>query len=128
MLVFRVMFSLVTLLFIVYIRWHTVKYIAFSIKKSLKSSSDALPFSLQGGQGLVEYALVLVLVAIVVIAILSLLGPEIEQVFGRVACELIATGREWVMCEHTGGVGGEWIIYCGDPDNPVVCDWSPGTP
>jgi len=33
------------------------------------------------GQGLVEYALILVLVAVVVIAILSLLGPAIANVF-----------------------------------------------
>ncbi|MCA9952620.1 MAG: hypothetical protein KDE48_23385 [Anaerolineales bacterium] len=31
------------------------------------------------GQGLVEYALVLLLVAVVVIAILVLLGPEISE-------------------------------------------------
>ena len=36
------------------------------------------------GQGLVEYALVLVLVAIVVIAILTLLGPIIGNVFSRI--------------------------------------------
>jgi len=36
------------------------------------------------GQGLVEYALILVLVAIVVIAILMLLGPEIGSVFSRI--------------------------------------------
>lgn len=36
------------------------------------------------GQGLVEYALVLVLVAVVVIAILTLLGPQIGNVFSRV--------------------------------------------
>ena len=36
------------------------------------------------GQGLVEYALVLVLVAIVVIAILTLLGPQIGNVFSRI--------------------------------------------
>ena len=33
------------------------------------------------GQGLVEYALILVLVAIVVIVILALLGPVIGNVF-----------------------------------------------
>ncbi|MFC1879803.1 pilus assembly protein [Chloroflexota bacterium] len=33
------------------------------------------------GQGLVEYALILVLVAIVVIVILALLGPAIGNVF-----------------------------------------------
>ncbi len=36
------------------------------------------------GQGLVEYALILVLVAIVVIAILMLLGPQIANVFSKV--------------------------------------------
>ena len=36
------------------------------------------------GQGLVEYALILVLVAIVVIAVLSLLGPAIADIFGEI--------------------------------------------
>jgi pilus assembly protein Flp/PilA len=33
------------------------------------------------GQGLVEYALILVLVAVVVIAVLLLLGPSIKNIF-----------------------------------------------
>jgi len=36
------------------------------------------------GQGLVEYALILVLVAIVVIAILLILGPAIGNVFSNI--------------------------------------------
>lgn len=36
------------------------------------------------GQGLVEYALILVLVAIVVIAILMVLGPAIGNVFSDI--------------------------------------------
>jgi pilus assembly protein Flp/PilA len=40
------------------------------------------------GQGLVEYALILVLVAIVVIAILLLLGPIIGNVFSEVVNSL----------------------------------------
>ena len=36
------------------------------------------------GQGLVEYALILVLVAVVVIAVLSLLGPIIGNVFSTI--------------------------------------------
>jgi len=36
------------------------------------------------GQGLVEYALILVLVAIVVIAVLTLLGPIIGNVFSKI--------------------------------------------
>ncbi|MCR4408135.1 MAG: Flp family type IVb pilin [Anaerolineae bacterium] len=36
------------------------------------------------GQGLVEYALILVLVAIVVIVVLRLLGPAIGDVFSQI--------------------------------------------
>ena len=43
-----------------------------------------LPRNEEQGQGLVEYALVLVLVAIVVIAILAILGPQIGNIFSRV--------------------------------------------
>lgn len=41
------------------------------------------------GQGLVEYALILVLVAIVVIAILTLLGPQIGNVFSAINNALV---------------------------------------
>ena len=40
------------------------------------------------GQGLVEYALILVLVAVVVIAILTVLGPTIGNVFSDIVQEL----------------------------------------
>ncbi len=36
------------------------------------------------GQGLVEYALILVLVAVVVIAVLTILGPIIGNVFSTI--------------------------------------------
>ena len=36
------------------------------------------------GQGLVEYALILVLIAIVVIAILVLVGPVVGNVFSQI--------------------------------------------
>lgn len=36
------------------------------------------------GQGLVEYALILVLIAVVVIAVLTLLGPVIADVFQQI--------------------------------------------
>jgi len=42
----------------------------------------------EDGQGLVEYALILVLVAIVVIAILLLLGPVIGNVFSNIISAL----------------------------------------
>ena len=40
------------------------------------------------GQGLVEYALILVLVSIVVIVILLILGPAIGNVFSNIVANL----------------------------------------
>ncbi len=48
-------------------------------KKLFKKSNEE-----EEGQGLVEYALILFLVAVVVIAILILLGPQIGSVFSAV--------------------------------------------
>jgi len=45
----------------------------------------------QKGQGLVEYALILVLVAIVVIAILMLVGPQIANIFSKITNGLSTT-------------------------------------
>jgi pilus assembly protein Flp/PilA len=36
------------------------------------------------GQGLVEYALILVLIAIVVIAVLTVLGPAVGNIFSQI--------------------------------------------
>ncbi len=41
-------------------------------------------FTKEEGQGLVEYALILVLIAIVVIGILTLLGNKVSQVFSEI--------------------------------------------
>jgi pilus assembly protein Flp/PilA len=38
----------------------------------------------QKGQGLAEYALIIVLVAIVVIAVLTLMGPVIGNMFSKI--------------------------------------------
>jgi pilus assembly protein Flp/PilA len=46
--------------------------------------------TLERGQGLVEYALVLVMVAIVVIAVLTILGPIVGNVFSSLNSSLIA--------------------------------------
>ena len=40
------------------------------------------------GQGLVEYALILVLVALIVIVVLALLGPAIGNVFSNVVASI----------------------------------------
>jgi len=63
------------------------------------------------GQGLVEYALILVLAAIVVIAVLVLLGPTIGQVFSSVVTNLqprgVITG---VSAGRTGGGSGNDVV------------------
>jgi pilus assembly protein Flp/PilA len=41
-------------------------------------------FAKEDGQGLVEYALILVLIAIVVIGVLSLLGGKVSTVFSTI--------------------------------------------
>ncbi len=53
------------------------------------------------GQGLVEYALILVLVAIVVIVVLALLGPTIQNVFFEILVALDLS--PWSQCStcHT---------------------------
>lgn len=45
-------------------------------------------FPRENGQGLVEYALILVLVAVVVIVILALLGPAIGNIFSNIVSTL----------------------------------------
>jgi pilus assembly protein Flp/PilA len=42
----------------------------------------------QKGQGLAEYALIIVLVAIVVIAVLTLMGPFIGNMFSKISNSL----------------------------------------
>jgi len=44
------------------------------------------------GQGLVEYALILVLVAVVVIVVLGLLGDDINNIFNTIRGELSGAG------------------------------------
>lgn len=79
----------------------------------------------ESGQGLVEYALILVLVAIVVIAVLMLLGPIIGNVFSTINGSLSSFG---------GGTGG--AAAAADPGAQAnaafqaVCDnrsWPSGT-
>ena len=44
------------------------------------------------GQGMVEYALILVLVSVVAIATLTLLGPQISDIFQKISDSLAITG------------------------------------
>ena len=49
-------------------------------------------FSREEGQGLVEYALILVLIAVVVIGALKLLGVEVNTIFGDILAGLQGGG------------------------------------
>ena len=63
------------------------------------------------GQGLVEYALILVLIALVVIGILLLLGPVVGNVFSNVVVALAASGPiTSVSAERTGSGHGNDVV------------------
>lgn len=72
------------------------------------------PQKMEEGQGLVEYALILVLVAVVVIGILSLLGPALQKPYADVLCTL-HFGRS-AQVGHTLDSNGEPIL---NPDLPI---------
>jgi len=65
---------------IVVIKWQR-KLLPIFVEKEV---NGMLFLPREKGQGLVEYALILVLVAIVVIAVLLLLGPVIGNVFSNI--------------------------------------------
>ncbi len=58
------------------------------VKFERKENTTMLFAPKEKGQGLVEYALILVLVAIVVIAVLMILGPIIGNVFSTINSSL----------------------------------------
>jgi len=65
----------------------------------------------EDGQGLVEYALLLVLVAIVIIAILTILGSQVNLVFAKVVAGLngqviTGVGTEAVVSGYDKSVSG----------------------
>jgi pilus assembly protein Flp/PilA len=66
------------------------------------------------GQGLVEYALILVLVAIVVIAVLMLLGPIIGNVFSTVNDSLSSV---------SGGGGDSVIVQQEEDPQQAYKEW-----
>jgi pilus assembly protein Flp/PilA len=53
-----------------------------------KEVVDLLFVVRQRGQGLVEYALILMLVALIVIVILALLGPAIGNIFSNIVSSI----------------------------------------
>ncbi len=56
-----------------------------SIARFAGKEEDAMKFSREEkGQGMVEYALIIVLVAVVLIVVLALVGTQISNVFSRI--------------------------------------------
>ncbi len=56
---------------------------------------------MERGQGLIEYALILVLVAVVVIAILGLLGPSLAAIMGDISC-MVSHGNRLPQYREVG--------------------------
>jgi pilus assembly protein Flp/PilA len=64
-----------------------------------------------GGQGLVEYALILALVAVVVVASLTLLGPAIGNIFSEIHQALTLQGSGGSEGPGEGrSYGSEWLF------------------
>src|ERR1044071_1758978 len=58
------------------------------------------------GQGLVEYALILALIAIIVVGILTQLGGKTSQIFSRVSCTLDSGAVASSSSSHPGNPQG----------------------
>jgi pilus assembly protein Flp/PilA len=54
---------------------------------------------MEEGQGLVEYALILVLIAVVVIVALSFLGDEINRIFNAIGSILESQDTDGIQAE-----------------------------
>lgn len=82
------------------------------------------------GQGLVEYALILVLVSVVVIVVLSLVGPGVGNIFSQVTTALngAAAGESvsGTCLQHNGG-GNDWLIDGESIDNATQLSSSDGS-
>jgi pilus assembly protein Flp/PilA len=63
--------------------YKTIQLSVDEIRVLRRTSMQAFQY-IERGQGLVEYALILVLVAIVVVAVLMILGPRIGNVFSSI--------------------------------------------
>jgi pilus assembly protein Flp/PilA len=61
---------------------------AYMLSRQAEEVKAMLFLAREEGQGLIEYALIIVLIAIVVIAALTLLGPIIGQVFSSLFNDL----------------------------------------
>lgn len=69
-------------------------------KQQLSDNSD----NKETGQGLVEYALILVLVAVVVIVVLAIMGPQIGNIFSNLITA-IEDSSNIELVDNSGGGG-----------------------
>lgn len=82
-------------------------------------------YSQEKGQGLVEYALILGLVAIIVMGILAMLGPQVGDVFSRITVALsVSSGNSritGVTAARTGnGHGNDLVVTVTVSENTTV--------
>lgn len=76
------------------------------------------------GQGLVEYALILVMVAVVVIAVLSLMGPSVGNVYSQIVNVLRQTSSTYCQTDEIIGydiyeiVDGARTLFGNELSNP----------
>lgn len=83
-----------------------------ALKRSLQNQNR------EEGQGLVEYALILVLVPVVVIVVLSLVGPAVGNIFSEVVAALNGEGAAAggpVECLGDIAPPTEYYNFQGDP-------------
>jgi pilus assembly protein Flp/PilA len=71
---------------------------------SLRNRSGIFRFQATRGQGLVEYGLILVLIAIVTIGVLTQLGGQTSEIFSSVNCAL--EGNASATSSHPGNPQG----------------------
>jgi pilus assembly protein Flp/PilA len=84
--------------------------------------------SRESGQGLVEYALILALVAVVVVAVASLLGPALQRVYGVITASLgskydtvaphhaIKIEKAQCIALQSANLTGLWVVGYTDQD------------
>jgi pilus assembly protein Flp/PilA len=75
------------------------------------------------GQGLVEYALILVLVAVVVIAVLLVLGPAVRDVFNKIVFRLyVGNGSDFTISFNGAPEGAK------NPAGSSTCNYTVSVP
>jgi pilus assembly protein Flp/PilA len=75
-----------------------------TLRQRVWSRNALTPYRATRGQGLVEYALILVLIAIVTIGVITQLGGHTSEVFSKVSCTL--DGGAAASSSHPGNPQG----------------------